>query len=142
MKVLKQKFPEIVLLWTAASFFVLFLELWITGHTEKMQLVGTLMALVGGVAALMGLGSRGLRKLALLLFVLVGLVGLVGLAAHKKAAMKEKAEYAYEEPYEEDENEKEGPKAPPLAPLGLTGNALLGALAILARDPEEEDGER
>ena len=57
---------------------------------------------------------------------LVALAGAAGALVHLREGAEERAEYAYE--YDEEE---EAP--PPLAPLGLSGTALLGALATLAR---------
>jgi len=130
---LRRRFPEIVLLWSAVSFFVLLLELLLTNHTEELQLVGAIAALAGTIAALAGLGAPTLRLAALVLLSLVALAGAAGTLVHWREGGEEKAEYAYE--YDEDEAYEEGEGAPPpLAPLGLSGTALLAGLAILARD--------
>ena len=133
METLKKRFPEIVLLWSAASFFVLLLELLLTNHTEELQIVGVAAALAGTVAALAGLGPSALRWAALVVLVFVALAGAAGTLVHWREGAEERAEYAYE--YDEDEVYEEGEGAPPpLAPLGLSGTALLAGLAILARD--------
>jgi len=130
---LRRRFPEIVLIWSAVSFFVLLLELLLTGHTEELQLVGVIAALAGVLAALAGLGSPALRRAALVVLSLVALAGVAGTLVHLREGAEEKAEYAYE--YDEDEAYEEGEGAPPpLAPLGLAGTALLTGLAILVRD--------
>jgi len=133
VEMLRRRFPEIVLIWSAVSFFVLLLELLLTGHTEELQLVGVIAALGGVLAALAGLGSPALRRAALVVLSLVALAGVAGTLVHLREGAEEKAEYAYE--YDEDEAYEEGEGAPPpLAPLGLAGTALLAGLAILVRD--------
>ncbi len=133
METLKKRFPEVVLLWSAVSFFVLLLELLLTNHTEELQLVGVIAALAGTIAAIAGLGSPALRRAALVVLFLVALAGVAGTLVHWREGAEEKAEYAYE--YDEDEAYEEGEGAPPpLAPLGLAGTALLAGLAILVRD--------
>ena len=133
METLRRRFPEIVLVWSAVSFFVLLLELLLTGHTEELQIVGVIAALAGVLAALLGLGSPLLRRAALVVLSLVALAGAAGTLVHLREGAEEKAEYAYE--YDEDEAYEEGEGAPPpLAPLGLAGTALLAGLAILVRD--------
>jgi len=124
MRLLRERFPELVLLWSALSFFVLLLELLLVGHTEEAQLVGILAAGLGVLASLLALGGGALRKAALLLLFFVGLAGLLGTFVHFEEGWEE----AYEYEYEDEES-----RPPPLAPLGLTGTALLAALAALAR---------
>ncbi len=128
METLRRRFPEIALVWSAVSFFVLLLELLLTGHTEELQIAGVIAALAGVLAALLGLGSPVLRRAALVVLSLVALAGAAGTLVHLREGAEEKAEYAYE--YDE---EGEG-APPPLAPLGLAGTALLAGLAILVRD--------
>jgi len=131
VEMLRQRFPEIVLVWSAVSFFVLLLELLLTNHTEELQLVGVIAALAGTIAAIAGLGSPALRRAALVALSLVALAGVAGTLVHWREGAEERAEYAYE--YDEVYEEGEG-APPPLAPLGLAGTALLAGLAILARD--------
>ena len=133
METLKKRFPEVVLLWSAVSFFVLLLELLLTNHTEELQLVGVIAALAGTIAAIAGLGSPALRRGALVALSLVALAGVAGTLVHLREGTEEKAEYAYK--YDEDEAYEEGEGAPPpLAPLGLTGTALLAGLSVLMRN--------
>jgi len=136
IETLRRRFPEVVLLWTAVSFLVLFFELVITRHTEELQMVGTVAALIGAIAALLALGPPLLRRLAVVVLALVALAGLVGTAAHWKEGL-ESSGYAYE--YDDDDyyEYKDGEsKPPPLAPLGLSGTALLGILAAFARQED------
>jgi len=133
IETLRRRFPEVVLLWTAASFLVLFLELVITRHTEELQMVGTVAALIGAIATLLALGPPLLRRLAVVVLALVALTGLVGTAAHWKEGSESSGDHAYEYDDDRDEYEDGEAKPPPLAPLGLSGTALLGILAAFAR---------
>ena len=128
----RETLPELILAAVAIGFLVLFLELAITRHNEGAQIIGIVGALAGTLAALLGFGGRTLRFFALLLFALVALAGAAGTAVHVLSL-----EEAYE--YEEYEYRYSPEKAPPppLAPLGLSGLALIGALAVIARSDEK-----
>ena len=142
MSWIRKRFPVLVMLWIAGSFGMLALELLMTGHTEETQLLGVLASAAGALIALLAVFVPRLRVGWLVGFLVVGLFGLVGTALHwEEAGESDGAAYAAAR-YDDDEGEEgEGEEAapPPLAPLGLTGLAALGGLALYARD--EEAGE-
>lgn len=141
---LERRFADLVTLFAALGFLTLLLELLLTGHTEGVQVLAPLAALVGAVA--LGLGFLGARTLALGLLLLVSATSLLGMAEHLGEALEAqgptqvrlvdeegKAYPGY--PWGKGEGrEKEG-TPPPLAPLSLAGLGLLGALALYVRRP-------
>lgn len=136
MSWIRKRFPVLVMLWISGSFGMLALELLMTGHTEETQILGVLASAAGALIALLAVFVPRLRVGWLVGFLVVGLFGLVGTALHwEEAGESDGAAYTAAR-YDDDEGEGEEAAPPPLAPLGLTGLAALGGLALYARDEE------
>ncbi|KGQ22542.1 hypothetical protein [Thermus filiformis] len=146
---LRERFPEMVVLFVALGFFVTLAELLLMGHTEGVQAVAPLAAGVGVVGAGLGLVAPRARSWALALLLGVSLAGLFGLVQHLEEGLEgkeglrpgafrlvdEEGAY-YPGGYEEYEKDEKGEGAPPpLAPLSLAGLGLLGAAALWVRRP-------
>jgi hypothetical protein len=143
---LKERFPEMVVLFVALGFVVTLAELLLVGHTEGVQAVAPLAAGVGMVGAGLGLVAPRARSWALALLLGVSLAELFGLVQHLEEGLEgkeglrpgafrlvdEEGAY-YPGGYEEGEKGEGAP--PPLAPLSLAGLGLLGAAALWVRRP-------
>jgi hypothetical protein len=141
---LRERFPEMVVLFVALGFFVTLAELLLMGHTEGVQAVAPLAAGVGTVGAGLGLVAPRARSWALALLLGVSLAGLFGLVQHLEEGLEGKEGMRpgtfrlvdEKEGYEEyEEGEKGEGTPPPLAPLSLAGLGLLGAAALWVRRP-------
>lgn len=142
-------FPDLVLLGAAAGFLLLTAELVLTEHSDGLQAVAILAGITGALLCLGGLlvRQRWARLLAAAALVLLSAVGPLGVFLHLggevEAAAVERTAPAGLSVYndEDDEGEKEEEEdeegVPPLAPLSLSGLALLGASAIMARGEDE-----
>lgn len=137
---LQERFPELVGLMVAGGFALTLGELFLMGHTEKSQLIGVGMSGAGLLAALLGaVVAPRFRKALLGLWIVVAAGGLFGVYEHleeaqehrEKAAIEAQAKMAAGEAAEESKDEEHGP--PPMAPLSVSGLAMLGGLALLAR---------
>jgi len=136
---LRKRFPALVMLWIAGSFGMLALELLMTGHTEETQILGVLASAAGALLALLALLVPRLRVGWLVGFLVVGVFGFVGTALHREEAGEPAgADYTVAR-YDDEEGEGEEAAPPPLAPLGLTGLAALGGLALFAREEGAEE---
>ncbi len=151
---IRERFPQLVGLMVVGGFALILAELLLMDHTEKTQKIGVLMTVVGMLGAGLGLvvGPR-FRKALLGVLVLVAASGLFGTYEHleeaqehrEKAAKRQqstlvvrKADFdrsasLESEAGEHDKEEKEESGPPPLAPLGVSGLAVLGGLALMAR---------
>lgn len=153
--------PEWTLLAVGLGFVVLLAELLMTGHTEGDQAIGVVAALLGAALAAAGLVVRGRASVWVgVLMLALSVSGLVGMAEHAETRAEGAARRASIERFERGEREpietfgaRGGPEAgragragraglgrrrgapPPLAPLSLSGLALMGAAATLAREP-------
>ncbi|WP_243028729.1 hypothetical protein [Thermus albus] len=144
-EVLRKHFPDLVSLASLLGFLTILAELLLTGHTEGIQLIASLSALVG--AGLLGLGlllNRG-RSLVILALFLLSATGLLGLVQHLEEGLDKASTPILQGPlwadreggyfYEEEGKKEAAP--PPLAPLSLSGLALLGALALYVGERDE-----
>ena len=122
----REQLPRLVLLFSAAGFALLLIELFFVGHTQGEQLLGVVAAMAGLLAALASFGVRRRTTLVALLGVLllVAMLGVFGTAQHL-------------EPAEESEiRQTASSTPPPLAPLSVAGLAALAALALMAERGE------
>ncbi|MGC8875952.1 hypothetical protein [Thermus sp.] len=138
---LRHRFPELVALFAAGGLFLTGGELLLMGHTEGVQLLAPLTAIVGGAAAGLGLVAPRFRLATALVLGLMAGVGFLGLFEHLEKRLNEglaPGTYLLVDAEEEGAggNERGEGKGvpPPLAPLSLTGLTLLGALALYVRD--------
>lgn len=131
--------PQVVLLANAVAFGLLLAELLITEHTDGIQIVAPATAFVGIVLCLVALAlpSR-LRTIPAVLLVALSVSGIIGFVQHMEGEEDEGSgaiqSRSDEDDDEADERDEDGEDddPPPLAPLGLSGTALLGAIAALA----------
>ncbi len=147
---LQTNLTSLLLVFVALGFLFLLAELLLTNHTEGIQQVAVGASILGALLGLAGLFVGGrLRHAAVILFLLLALTGLVGVVEHNEARLEaEGFETSTRVPWssgttlvrytwdEDEEEEGEEGEAPPLAPLSLSGLSVLGAVALLARDPE------
>lgn len=149
----QRQFPRLVLVGLALGFAVLLAELLITNHTDGIQLIAPVSSAVGIALSLAALMLRRRGVLLAVLFGLLTVTGLVGVFEHNEerfggeasrpnttSVRQVSARFAAQGNDEDEANEApsfrergEGERTPPLAPLSLSGLALLGALATLAR---------
>ncbi len=128
------RFPTLVLVGVAAGFGMLLAELLLTGHTEGVQRIAVLTSVLGIGLGLMALWVSGsLRGLVIAAFALLALAGVYGALEHREGADEREAQTQVRFVREREEGEA---TPPPLAPLSLSGLALLGALATLAKRGE------
>jgi len=151
--------PDLVLAGAAGGFALLLAEMLLTDHTEDLQAVAVWSAVAGIVLCLIGLAIRS-RRAALLVslaLVLLSLAGPVGFYLHAtgEAEARETQALAQDRDPRDDGDEEgeegeggeggeegeEGKGPPPLSPLSLSGLALMGALALAARDEDGRAGE-
>ena len=154
---IRKNFPELVLVGAAGGFLMILAELIITDHLEGTQLVAVVASVIGLVVSAVGFLLRGAASRAgAILLVLLSISGLVGAFEHYEEGQEEATatqhglpvgqDYRYIDSDEEDEESVSGEEGeageegeegeaapPPLAPLSLSGLALLGAMAMLAR---------
>ena len=157
---IRKNFPELVLVGAAGGFLMILAELIITDHLEGTQLVAVVASVIGLVVSAVGFLLRGAASRAgAILLVLLSISGLVGAFEHYEEGQEEATatqhglpvgqDYRYIDSDEEDEESVSGEAGeageegeegeegeavpPPLAPLSLSGLALLGAMAMLAR---------
>lgn len=127
------RFPSLVLLGVAAGFVMLLAELLLTGHTEGTQRIAVLMSVLGIGLGLMALWVSGwLRGLVIAGFALLALAGVYGALEHQEGGEGREAQT---QRFIRERGEGEA-TPPPLAPLSLSGLALLGGLATLAKRGE------
>ena len=146
---LQRYLPQLVLLASAGAFAVLLAELIILEHTEGVQRIAPAAATVGIVLCVLAVLLRG-RGAAVFaaLFAVIALAGVIGVYRHldeREGSLSltlVPTALAHDDDDEErdDDDDDHEHEPPPLAPLGLSGNAMLAALAALAirRDPKEE----
>lgn len=128
------RFPTLVLLGVAAGFGMLLAELLLTGHTEGTQRISVLTSVLGIGLGLMALWVSGwLRGLVIAGFALLALVGVYGALEHREGGEGREAQTQVRFISEREEGKA---TPPPLAPLSLSGLALLGGLATLAKREE------
>ncbi|GLV48885.1 hypothetical protein TJA_19880 [Thermus sp. LT1-2-5] len=138
---IKGRFPDLVALLVAMGFFLTLLELLLLGHTEGIQLLAPMVAGLGVLLAALGLLSPSLRMGAAVALLLLGGAGLLGLVEHMEEGLPGEAlrpgtlVLVDEEGEYGGEGEQTEASPPPLAPLSLSGLALLGALALYAKEP-------
>ncbi len=148
---IRKNFPEVVLAGAAGGFLMILAELIITDHLDGIQLVAVVASVIGLVVSAAGFLLRGAASRAgAILLVLLSISGLVGAFEHYEEGQEEATatqhglavgqEYRYIDSDKEDEESVSGEEGeegeavpPPLAPLSLSGLALLGAMAMLAR---------
>ena len=148
---IRKNFPEVVLAGAVGGFLMILAELIITDHLDGIQLVAVLASVIGLVVSAAGFLLRGAASRAgAILLVLLSISGLVGAFEHYEEGQEEATatqhglavgqEYRYIDSDKEDEESVSGEEGeegeavpPPLAPLSLSGPALLGAMAMLAR---------
>ncbi len=139
--------PQLILLANAGAFAVLLAELLIMDHTDGIQRLAPLTAALGIALCTVAifLPARARFVPAVLLVVLSG-AGLIGFIRH----MDEREDGfsgLFQSSDDRDDNSGRGnsddrdrdddddEEPPPLAPLGLSGTALLSAIAAFAGTP-------
>lgn len=153
----QRRYSALMLLLIAGGFVMLLVELFLTGHTEGIQLVAVVASFVGLVLTLAALAANShLRNLIALLFVVLSLSGVIGAYEHFEESERKEAvtgspavgtvdtgatftvAYRYDEESEEEEDAGEvgEENPPPLAPLSLVGFGLMGAVATLGKREE------
>lgn len=162
---IQQRYATLMLLLLGVGFAMLLAELWLTGHTEGIQLVAVGASVAGlllvGMALLV---NAKLRTLVALLFLVLSVSGLVGAYEHYEEGHEDEAEmrprvanvniaYRNQEGAEDDEHEAneheetaseadeheedgEEETPPPLAPLSLAGLSVMGMVATLSKREE------
>lgn len=157
---IRKNFPEVVLAGAAGGFLMILAELIITDHLDGIQLVAVVASVIGLVVSAAGFLLRGAASRAgAIVLVLLSISGLVGAFEHYETSQEEATatqhglavgqEYRYIDSDDQDEDNAAGEEGeagaegeegeegeaapPPLAPLSLSGLALLGAMAMLAR---------
>jgi len=110
--------------------------------------IPTVSSAIALVAALVALGEGWLRRIGGGVLAVVALAGLLGVYYHTKfrpsaflrlfepSPTVARADDGEREEAERRESEEEEEEAPALAPLGITGLALIGAVAALGRNGE------
>lgn len=149
-------FPALVLLMVAGGFALTAAELVYMRHTEETQLVGLVATLLGTVLAVGGIWVRGGGRGFLAgTFVLLACSGIFGMVEHFEEIQEERQGVRWHQPVatwldrqgsahadeegSRERGEKEGEEEegehgpPPFAPLSVTGLALMGAVAALAK---------
>lgn len=142
------RFPQLVLGLVAGGFVLTLVELLWMHHTEELQLIAVGATALGALFCLAGLWVRGRAATVLAgTLGLVALTGLVGTYMHYEEANEHASApgravawlqsqtfaWADSEKGEAGEKHDEEEGLPPLAPLSVSGLAMLGALAVLAR---------
>jgi len=132
---------EWTLIAVAAGFVTLLAELIMAGHTRGAQLIGVVASVAGIVLALAGLATRGKAAAWVgILMIVLSLSGLVGVAEHaewRQERFARQERYQAFQTYQPYAARGERGAPPLLAPLSVTGLALIGAAATLAREPEK-----
>lgn len=163
---IRKNLPEVVLAAAVGGFLMILAELIITDHLDGIQLVAVVASVIGLVVSAAGFVLRGAASRAgAILLVLLSISGLVGAFEHYEEGQEEAVaaqyglavgqEYRYIDSDEEDEESVSGEEReageegeggeegeavpPPLAPLSLSGLALLGAMALLARSDADRN---
>lgn len=143
--------PELILIANAGAFAVLLAELLIMEHTDGIQRVAPATAAIGmGLCVVAVVLPARLRLAPAILLAALSLTGIIGFAQH----MDERDDgfaglfQSNEDDDDRDDNSGRGNRdddrdrddddddddeePPPLAPLGLSGTALLSAIAAFA----------
>lgn len=138
--------PQIILLANAVAFALLLAELLITEHTDGTQLVAPATAVAGILLCLVALAIPvRLRIVPAILLVALSVTGIIGFVQHMEGeededsrAVQANSDDDDDEADERDDDDDDEEDPPPLAPLGLSGTALLGAIAALAAPSRRE----
>jgi len=150
---IRENFPAVVLAMVAGGFALTVVELLMMHHTEGKQLIGVAATGVGALLALVGIWAKGGAKTLLVgTFAVLALSGVFGMVEHLEGEEEEREGFRWQQPAqawltshtvafadeerherEEEEGEKGEHGPPPLAPLSVTGLALLGAAALIAK---------
>lgn len=146
-----------MLLANAGAFAVLLAELIILEHADGIQLIAPSIAAAGMVLCLAVVLLRGRLALPIaVLFVVLSFGGVFGFFRHLDeredglsllavpvAEARDQAHpggpLAINRDNDDDRDDDDDDDPPPLAPLGLTGTAMLSALAAIAIRPARTD---
>lgn len=143
---LQRYLPELVLLASAGAFAVLLAELIILDHFEGVQNIAPAAATAGIVLCVLAVVLRGRGAVVVAaLFALIALAGVIGVYRHlderegslslsivTTAFAHDGDDHDEDDDHDHDDDEDHDHEPPPLAPLGLSGSAMLSALAALA----------
>jgi hypothetical protein len=148
--------PQLILLANAGAFAVLLAELLITDHTDGSQLIAPVAAAIGialcGIAAVL---PPRLRLAPAAFLVVLSISGVVGFYQHMDewdgglSGLFQSSDDDDDDDddrnsgrgsgdEEDEDDDDDDAETPPLAPLGISGTALLSALAAFAV-PRRED---
>lgn len=148
--------PQLILLANAGAFAVLLAELLIMGHTDGIQRIAPATAAVGmALCVVAAVLPARLRFAPAGLLVALSVTGFIGFAQHmdeREDGLSGLFQSSDDDDDDEDnsgrgnsddrdedrDDDDDDEDIPPLAPLGLSGTALLSAVAALAA-PRRED---
>ena len=138
---LRRESTRLMLLFVAAGFVFLLIELVLIGHTGGTQLIAVIACVLGILISLLGLiPHTTVRRVAIGLFAVLAISGLYGLLEHReeRADRPEQANAALQVatlPIQREALEKFMQNPPVLSPLALSGLATLGILTLLIATP-------
>lgn len=155
---IQEHFPALVQAMVAGGFALTAAELLLMQHTDEAQFIGVAATGLGAVLAVGGIWARGRAKGFLAAaFAVLALSGVFGMVEHLEEHEEEREGFKWqqrattwlsqqgtaladEEDHEGRGDERRGERGdegehgpPPLAPLSVSGLAILGAVAVLAK---------
>ena len=147
--------PQLILLANAGAFAVLLAELLILEHTDGIQRLAPATAAVGIALCLFAVFLPARLRLApavpLLALSVTGLIGFVQHLDEQEDGISglfqanddddddDNSGRGNSDDDDRDDDDDDDEEPPPLAPLGLSGTALLSAIAALAAPVRRED---
>ncbi len=133
--------PQLILLANAGAFAVLLAELIILEHTDGIQRLAPATAAVGiALCVFAAVLPARLRVAPAAVLLALSVTGLIGFAQHLDEQEDGLGGIFQSDDDDDDDNSGRGNRdddddddePPPLAPLGLSGTALLSAIAAMA----------